>query len=134
MLTSFLQVRLAVVFSGSCWVSSDHSCLLQLKVKLVKLPVFRRKSVSGLLSISLFKSIVIDYRWCSHALAKLQVRFSQLRFVLIRLPDLLHVLIFARLQEKCNFLVVSVSLKNEQQFSHYKRRRFEQEILSSAKG
>ena len=134
MLTSFLQVRLAVVFSGSCWVSNDHSCLLQLKVKLLELPVFRRKSVSGLLSISLFKSIVVHYRWCSHALAKLQVRFSQLRFVLVRLPDLLHVVIFARLQKKCNFLVVSVSLKNEQQFSHYKERRFEQKILSRANG
>ena len=91
MLTTFLQVRLPVVFSGFCWVSSDHSCLLQLKVKLVKLPVIQRKSVSGLLSISLFKSIVVDYRWCSHALAKLQVRFSQPRFVLVRLPELLRV-------------------------------------------
>ena len=77
---------------------------------------------------------MVDYRWCSHALAKLQVRFSQLRFVLVRLPDLLHVVIFARLQEKCNFLVVSVSLKNEQQFSHYKKRRFEKEILLRTKG
>ena len=132
LLTSFLLVKLVI---SVCRVLLSFQWP-QLFCYSYKLSWLSRQyfKVSGLLSVSLFKSIVVDYCWYSHTLAGLQVGFLKSWSELVRLPDRFHVIILARLQEKCILFVVSVSLKNEGQFLYLKKCRLEQKGFSRAKG